>query len=117
MEPQWRPLENRLGRTRCVGFMYMGKINGVHLYKHGITRTYLMADDAGNCYRPTGKGCYTQADWKEELALLENWLKSLGATLETPYDERFLARKRQALQKEGISLLTLEIEPEDFTIH
>ena len=117
MEPNWQPLEGRLGRARCVGFMYMGKINGINLYKHGITRTYIQADDAGNCYKPIGKGCYAPADWEEELALLNTLLKELGATLETPYDEQFIARKEQALQKEDISLLTLEIEPQDSTIH
>ena len=50
VEPNWKALENRLGKTRCVGFMYMGRINGIHAYKHGITRTYLHLDDAGHCF-------------------------------------------------------------------
>ena len=41
MEAHRKPLESRLGRERCVGFMYMGGINGINLYKHGITHTYL----------------------------------------------------------------------------
>lgn len=47
MEPNWEPLENRLGRTRSVGFMYMGRINGINLYKHGITRTYIHLEMPG----------------------------------------------------------------------
>ncbi len=50
MEANWKPLENRLGRKQCLGFMYMGRVNGINLYKHGITRTYLNLDDDGNCY-------------------------------------------------------------------
>ena len=41
MKPIWVPLEKRLGRGRCAGFMFMGRVNGINLYKHGITRTYL----------------------------------------------------------------------------
>ena len=118
MEANWLPLENKLGRSRCVGFMYMGRINGVHLYKHGISRTYIHLDDAGNCYIPLGKGGgYARTDWEKELALLENLLESLGANLETPYDENFVRQKRQNLEKKGISLLTIEVSPADFTIH
>ena len=29
-------------RDRCVGFMYMGRVNAINLYKHGITRSYLI---------------------------------------------------------------------------
>ena len=47
MEANWKPLESRLGRKRCVGFMYMGRVNGINLYKHGITRTYLNLDEGG----------------------------------------------------------------------
>ena len=50
MEPNWKPLENRLGAARCGGFMFMGRVNGINLYKHGISRSYLYLDDDGNCY-------------------------------------------------------------------
>ena len=39
MEPNWKPLENRLGAARCAGFMFMGRMNGINLYKHGISRS------------------------------------------------------------------------------
>ena len=41
MEPNWKPIEARLGKARCAGFMFMGRVNGINLYKHGISRTYL----------------------------------------------------------------------------
>jgi hypothetical protein len=70
VEPNWAPLENRLGTTRCVGFMYMGRVNGINQYKHGITRTYLYLDDEGKCYLKAEKrrlrtwklGCRTRQD-------------------------------------------------------
>ena len=117
METNWKPLENRLGRKRCMGFMYMGCVNGINLYKHGIARTYLNLDDDGNCYIPTTPGCYGHADFEFELKKLEEALKHLHATLETPYDDVFIARKREELRQHGISLLTLQIEPQDVKLH
>jgi hypothetical protein len=117
MEANWKPIEMRLGRSRCVGFMYMGRINGVNLYKHGITRGYLNLDDDGNCYTPSGGGCYSKADFALELLRLEAELKRLHATLETPYDDVFLAGKTEELRQRGISLVTIRVETEDLTIH
>lgn len=50
VEANWKALESRLDRTRCAGLMYMGRVNGINLYKHGISRTYLNLDDDGTCY-------------------------------------------------------------------
>src|SRR5512146_2511958 len=112
----WQPLEKRLGRERCVGFMYMGRVNGINLYKHGIARSYLNLDDEGNCYSAVGSGCYSHADFQSELRKLEETLKDLHAALETPYDDAFVARKREELRQRGISLLTLQVEP-DMKLH
>jgi hypothetical protein len=117
METNWKPLETRLGRKRCLGFMYMGRVNGINLYKHGITRTYLNLDDEGNCYIATGSGCYRRADFESELRKLEGTLKDLHATLETPYDDVFISRKRDELRQHGVSLLTLQIEAREMKIH
>ena len=117
MKANWKPLESRLGRKRCVGFMYMGRVNGINLYKHGITRTYLNLDDEGNCYTVTASGCYSLVDFEFELKKLEETLKSLHATLKTPYDDVFIARKREELMQLGISLLTVQAEPGDLKIH
>jgi len=117
MEANWKPLESRLGRKRCVGFMYMGRVNGINLYKHGITRTYLNLDDEGNCYIATGSGCHMRADFKFELRKLQETLKGLHATLETPYDDVFIARKQEVLRQHGVSLLTFQVEPREMKIH
>ena len=117
MEPNWRPLEDRLGRARCAGFMFMGRVNGINLYKHGISRTYLNLDDAGNSFVAGERGCYIPSEFDQELTKLEERLKTLEAALETPYDELFIARKREILSKEGIHLLTIQVEPEEVSIH
>lgn len=97
--------------------MYMGRVNGINLYKHGITRTYLNLDDEGNCYIGAGSGYYSLVDFEFELKKLEETLKGLHATLETPYDDVFIARKREELRQLGISLLTVQAEPKDLKIH
>jgi hypothetical protein len=117
MDANWKPLENRLGRARCAGFMYMGRVNGINLYKHGISRSYLNLDDDGNCYLAGKPGCYMAADFNRELATLEECLRGLQVTLESPYDESFIVRKREVLGQRGISLLTIQVEPEDVLIH
>lgn len=97
--------------------MYMGRVNGINLYKHGITRTYLNLDDEGICYIATGSGCYSLVGFEFEMNKLEETLKGLDATLETPYDDVFIARKREELRQNGVSLLTLEIEPREMKVH
>lgn len=100
-----------------MGFMYIGRVNGINLYKHGITRSYLNLDDDGTCYIAAGSGCYSPADFELELRKLERTLKYLHATLETPYDNIFAARKRETLRQHGISSLTLHIDPEEIKVH
>lgn len=117
MEPIWKPLEERLGRKRCAGFMYMGRVNGINLYKHGIARIYLNLDDLGRCYLCRGYGAYERAEFATELAKLETLLAQLGEKLESTYDDCYIAQKREALKKAGIPLLRVEIEPEDLSIN
>jgi hypothetical protein len=117
VEANWKPLENRLGAARCAGFMFMGRVNGINLYKHGISRSYLYLDDNGNCYAPGKPGCYLPANFEQEISKLVERLKALRATLETSYDEGFMAQKRKALRQHGVSLLTIQIEPGEATIH
>ena len=117
MEPNWKPLENRLGAARCVGFMFMGRVNGINLYKHGISRSYLYLDDDGNCFVAANAGCYLPGDFDQELSKLEERLKGLRATLETSYNESFMAQKRESLRQQGVSLLTIQVEPDEVTIH
>lgn len=117
MEPNWKPLEEKLGKERCVGFMYMGRVNGINLYKHGIARIYLNLDDLGRCYAAQGNSRYERADFVAELAGLEAVLAEIGESLESTYDEQYIARKRAALTKAGIRLLRFKIRPQHLSIN
>jgi hypothetical protein len=117
MEPNWKPLETRLGKKRCAGFMFMGRINGIYLYKHGIARMYLNLDEFGQCYVARGNWQFERADFDAELGKLEAALRELGETLESVYDESYIARKRKALEMMGIPLQRIEIQPEDLSIN
>lgn len=85
----------------------------INLYKYGIARMYLNLDDSGACYVCRGNGTYEMASFAVELAKLEAALARLGETLESTYDDSYKARKEKALRKAGISLLRIEIEPEN----
>jgi hypothetical protein len=83
----------------------------------GSVAPYLYLDDDRNCYAAGKPGCYLPTDFEQELSRLEELLKGLGATLETSYDENFITQKRKALRQHGISLLTIQLEPDQMTIH
>ena len=117
MGPNWKPLVDKLGEERCVGFMFMGRVNGINLYKHGIARMYLILDDRGQCYVCRAKWRFEEADFDAELEKLMAALAGLGETLESVYDESYIERKREALQKAGISHERIEIQPEDLSIN
>jgi len=116
MQPNWKPLEDRLGLARCAGFMYMGRVNGINLYKHGIARFYLALDDRGQCF-VRHSSTYELTDFNAELSKIEDALKQIGETLESPYDEDYIERKQEALRRAGIPLLRIEIEPEDSSVN
>lgn len=78
MEPNWKPLLDRLGEKRCVGFMFMGRRNGINLYKHGIARMYLNLDDQGRCYVCRQEWHFERADFDAELGKLEAASLRLG---------------------------------------
>jgi hypothetical protein len=97
--------------------MYMGRINGINLYKHGMVRLYLALDDCGRCYRRSESGRYEPANFEGELARIESALRELDETLESVYDDAYIARKQEAFRQAGLPLVRIEIEPEEVTIH
>ena len=117
MDPNWKPLMNRLGEERCVGFMFMGRMNVINLYKHGIARMYLNLDDSGGCYASRENWHFEKANFETERGKLEAALAELGETLESVYDESYIERKRKALQRVGISHERIEIQPEDLSLN
>jgi hypothetical protein len=113
MEPNWKPLEARLSPARCAGFMFMGRLNGINQYKHGISRRYLLLDDEGRAYQAFGINEFREVPIAEALARVEAPLKEMGETLETPYDSAYVRSKEVALREAGIELLRIRIIPED----
>jgi len=64
-EPDWRPLERALPSRFCEEFMFMGKVGGIVLYKHRITRRYLNIDSVtGKFYRYVD-GEYVEIDRRQ----------------------------------------------------
>ena len=85
-EDYWWALESLLGRDRCVGFMFMGRLsNGINQYKHGISRRYLFLDDDGAAYERVYDGGFRRIAMSEAMARIEEPLREIGETLETPY--------------------------------
>ena len=113
MESNWKPLEERLGTTRCAGYMFMGRVNGVNQYKHGISRRYLFLDDEGRAYEAAGRNVFREIPVEEAIARVEAPLQEMGETLETPYDSAYISRKDAALREAGSDVLRIRIEPED----
>jgi len=117
MEPNWKPLVDKIGEERCVGFMFMGRMNGINLYKHGIARMYLNLDDSGQCYVCREKWRFEKADFDAQLGKLEAALAQLGETLKSVYDVSYIEQKKKALQKASISHERIEIQPKDLSIN
>jgi hypothetical protein len=86
MKANWKPLEQRLARAQCAGFMFMGRINGICQYKHGLSRRYLNLGDDGRADRYLDRGRFEEISFEEALAWVVEPLAEMGETLETPYD-------------------------------
>ncbi len=113
MEPNWKPLEARLGPARCAGFMFMGRVIGINQYKHGISRRYLFLDDDGRAYEAAGRNEFREIPFEEALARVTEPLDRRGEALETPYDSAYIERKDAALRAAGIGVLRIRIVPEE----
>lgn len=112
MDNPWKPLVSRLGSARCAGFMYMGRVNGIRQYKHGLTRRYLFLDDEGRAYETAGWNEFREVPFVEALARVAAPLAEMDETLETPYDAAYIRRKDEALRAVGIEVLRVRILPE-----
>ena len=93
--------------------MFMGRLsNGINQYKHGISRVYLLLDDYGQAYERTANGCFRRITTAEALARIEESLRAMGETLQTPYDSEYIARRDRALNAAGFPVLRLQILPD-----
>ena len=110
-EDYWRPLESLLGRNRCVGFMFMGRLaNGINQYKHGISRQYLFLDDDVVAYERVHDGRFRRIAMSEAIARIVEPLREIGETLETPYDSEYISRKDAVLRAAGFEVLRFKID-------
>jgi hypothetical protein len=117
MEPNWKPLVDKLGRKRLAGFMFMGRMNGINMNKHGIARIYLNLDDQGRFYLCREKWRFEETDFACKLSRIEAALAELGEDLKGICDEEYIEQKRRALQQAGILEERMEIEPKDWSIN
>jgi hypothetical protein len=117
MEANWKPLEEKLAPAQCAGFMFMGKLNGINLYKQGLTRRYLNLGDDGRAYRHLDRGRFEEIPFEEAMRWVAEPLAEMGETLETPYDEDYRRRRAAALRAAGFEEFRLRIEPDEVAIH
>lgn len=108
-EPDWEPLHVVLPIEWCDGFMWMFRVEegdvAIEMYKHGITRRYLMLDQHNRAYRYTG-----ESHVQIPVALAVEWvfegIEEMGWTRETAYDEEFVAEKHRQLREAGWTVIT-----------
>lgn len=117
MEANWRPLEEKLDPAQCVGFMFMGLLNGVNLYKHGLSRRYLNLGDDGRAYRYLDRGRFAEIPFEQGLSWVVEPLAAMGETLETPYDEDYKARRSACLRVAGWAELRIQVPARNVAIH
>lgn len=113
MEANWRPLEERLKPAQCVGFMFMGRLNGVTLYKHGLSRRHLNLGDDGRAYRYVDCGRFAEIPFEKALSWVVEPLAAMGETLETPCEEEYKARRSTCLRAAGGAELRMQVQPEN----
>ena len=110
-DDRWKPLESLLGTQHCPGFMSMGRLsNGINQYKHEISRRYLFLDD--DAYERTHDGSFCRIGTADAIARVQEPLREMGETLETPYDYEYIRRKDDALRAAGFEVLRIHIRRE-----
>jgi len=87
-----------------------GGSNGINQYKHGISRRYLFLDDDGVAYERVHGG-FRRIAMSEAMTRIEEPLREIGETLETPYDSEYIRRKDAAVRAAGFKVLRFKIDP------
>ncbi|HYN37386.1 MAG TPA: hypothetical protein VEV82_10485 [Actinomycetota bacterium] len=112
--PNWEPLEKVLPMKHCDGFMYMGCDRGIHMYKHGFTRHYMLLDDQANAYRyveTTERYVPIHSDAAIERVF--EGLEKMGLTRETIWDHEAFLLRQQALADAGWTVINVGPGHED----
>lgn len=108
-EPDWDPLHVVLPLEWCDGFMWMFRVEEddaiIEMYKHGITRRYLMLDQYNRAYRYTGEG-HVRIPVAVAVERVFEDIEEMGWTRETAYNEEFVAEKHRQLREAGWTVIT-----------
>jgi hypothetical protein len=108
-EPDWDPLHVVLPLEWCDGFMWMYRLQEgdavIEMYKHGITRRYLMLDQHNRAYRYAGDG-HLQIPVAVAVERVFEGIEEMGWTRETAYDEEFVAEKHRQFREAGWTVIT-----------
>ena len=100
--PDFVPLAKAIPGTWLQAFMWMGRTsesNGaIEVYKHGITRRYLLLDHNGNAFRPTS--LEPTSIW-EAIESVYDGLELTSYSRETPYTTSIVAERSRALRAAG----------------
>lgn len=125
-EPVWTPLEAVLPFEWCGGFMYMGAHEArilcgspdkrtrktVFMYKHGITRRYLMIGDDLQAYGYAASFCevgdpaYTWLPMEDAIARVFEDIDQFGADRTTKYNSAFIAERNARLTAAGYTVVS-----------
>jgi hypothetical protein len=76
MGPNWKALEAAIGPERCVEFMFMGRLKGINLYKHEISRRYLNLADDGRAFEYLGQSRFREIQLADALSRVEEPLRA-----------------------------------------
>lgn len=108
-EPDWDPLHVVLPLEWCAGFMWMFRVTEgdavIEMYKHGITRRYLMLDQHNRAYLYTGER-HVQIPVALAVEQVFDNIEEMGWTRETAYDEEFVAEKHRQLRAAGWTVIS-----------
>jgi hypothetical protein len=107
-EPDWGPLETALPMKWCDGFMYMGCFNGVHDYKHGLTRRSLQLDDRCRAYTyDSRRDRYREIPLDVAIDYVFEDIEAMGYTRETALTEEVMEERRQRIADAGWTTITV----------
>lgn len=110
-EPDWGPLEHVLPYEECGGFMFMGYVGEIRMYKHGFTRRYLNLDPEGNAYGYIAKtNGYIQIPLEMAIDEVFAGLESLGKKRTTPFSEEEQQERRKAMEEAGWTVISMTPE-------
>lgn len=118
-EPDWEPLHRLFGQgshagqnSLADGFMFMGYVagpegsGGLRLYKHGITRRYLVLDAHSRPYTwDQQAGAYRRTTLSEALARVFEGLERLTDDPIGVYDAEYIRRRNEALRAAGYEVI------------